>query len=135
MPNVADARSIRVRAGSTLKDISVEIPKRRLTVFTGVSGSGNLAGVRTIAASRMAHQRNLQRSSGFRGHGSAGRRCAGRTTTAIIVDQSGWAQLADRRLRDGRERDAARAVQRLGKPKIGPATAFSFNVPTRASGA
>jgi excinuclease UvrABC ATPase subunit len=143
--HVADRRGlIRVHGArvNNLKDVSVELPKRRLTVFTGVSGSGQEpAGVRHhrrgVAA---ADQRDLQRlRAGL--HADAVAAGGGRT---------GWPDDRDHRRpgADGRNprstvgtaTDANAMLRilfsRLGKPHIGPPTAFSFNVPTRtASGA
>lgn len=126
---------------NNLQDISVELPKRRLTVFTGVSGSGKSSLVfDTIAAEsqRMINETysafvqgfmpNLARPDVDRLEG---------LTTAIIVDQERMG--ANPRSTVGTATDANAMLRilfsRLGKPYVGPQTAFSFNVPTRkASG-
>ena len=126
---------------NNLKDVSVEIPKRRLTVFTGVSGLGQeLAGVRTIAAEsqRMINETYSAFVQGFMP--SLARPevdLLEGLTTAIIVDQERMG--ANPRSTVGTATDANAMLRilfsRLGKPHIGPPTAFSFNVPTRkASG-
>ncbi len=135
---------IRVRGAreNNLKDISVEIPKRRLTVFTGVSGSGKSSLVfGTIAAEsqRLINETYSAFVQGFMP--TLGRPevdVLEGLTTAIIVDQERMG--ANSRSTVGTVTDANAMLRvlwsRLGKPHIGPATAFSFNVPTRkASGA
>jgi excinuclease UvrABC ATPase subunit len=127
---------------NNLKDVSVEIPKRRLTVFTGVSGSGKSSLVfGTIAAEsqRMINETytafvqtfmpTLSRPDVDLLEG---------LTTAIIVDQERMG--ANARSTVGTATDANALLRvlfsRLGDPYVGPPTAFSFNVPMRkASGA
>jgi excinuclease UvrABC ATPase subunit len=127
---------------NNLKDVSVEIPKRRLTVFTGVSGSGKSSLVfGTIAAEsqRLINETYSAFVQGFMP--SLGRPevdVLEGLTTAIIVDQERMG--ANARSTVGTVTDANAMLRvlfsRLGKPHIGPATAYSFNVPTRkASGA
>jgi excinuclease UvrABC ATPase subunit len=127
---------------NNLKDISVELPKRRLTVFTGVSGSGKSSLVfGTIAAEsqRLINETYSAFLQGFMP--SVGRPevdVLEGLTTAIIVDQERMG--ANARSTVGTATDANAMLRvlwsRLGKPHIGPSTAFSFNVPTRkASGA
>ena len=136
-----DLISVQGARENNLKDISVEIPKRRLTVFTGVSGSGKSSLVfATIAAEsqRMINETysafvqgfmpNLARPDVDHLEG---------LTTAIIVDQERMG--ANPRSTVGTATDANAMLRilfsRLGKPYVGPPTAFSFNVPTRkASG-
>ncbi|WP_255769872.1 ATP-binding cassette domain-containing protein [Pseudarthrobacter sulfonivorans] len=136
-----DLISVQGARENNLKDISVEIPKRRLTVFTGVSGSGKSSLVfATIAAEsqRMINETysafvqgfmpNLARPDVDRLEG---------LTTAIIVDQERMG--ANPRSTVGTATDANAMLRilfsRLGTPQVGPPTAFSFNVPTRkASG-
>ncbi len=126
---------------NNLKDISVEIPKRRLTVFTGVSGSGKSSLVfGTIAAEsqRLINETYSAFVQGFMP--SLGRPevdVLTGLTTAIIVDQERMG--ANSRSTVGTVTDANAMLRilfsRLAKPSIGPATAYSFNVPTRkASG-
>lgn len=126
---------------NNLKDVSVEIPKRRLTVFTGVSGSGKSSLVfGTIAAEsqRMINETYSAFVQGFMPSLSRPEvdRLEG-LTTAIIVDQERMG--ANPRSTVGTATDANAMLRilfsRLGKPYVGPQTAFSFNVPTRkASG-
>jgi excinuclease UvrABC ATPase subunit len=136
--------SIRVRGAreNNLKDISVELPKRRLTVFTGVSGSGKSSLVfGTIAAEsqRLINETYSAFVQGFLP--SLGRPevdVLEGLTTAIIVDQERLG--ANARSTVGTVTDASALLRilfsRLGKPHVGPPTAYSFNVPTRkASGA
>jgi excinuclease ABC A subunit len=127
---------------NNLKDVSVELPKRRLTVFTGVSGSGKSSLVfGTIAAEsqRMINETYSAFVQGFMP--TLARPEVDRLeglTTAIIVDQERMG--ASSRSTVGTATDANAILRvlfsRLGKPHIGPPTAYSFNVPTRkASGA
>jgi excinuclease UvrABC ATPase subunit len=127
---------------NNLKDITVEIPKRRLTVFTGVSGSGKSSLVfGTIAAEsqRLINETYSAFVQGFMPTlGRPDVDVLEGLTTAIIVDQERMG--ANARSTVGTVTDANAMLRmlwsRLGKPHIGPATAFSFNVPTRkASGA
>ena len=127
---------------NNLKDISVEIPKRRLTVFTGVSGSGKSSLVfGTIAAEsqRLINETYSAFVQGFMPNVSRPDvDVLEGLTTAIIVDQERMG--ANSRSTVGTVTDANAMLRvlwsRIGKPRIGPATAFSFNVPTRkASGA
>jgi excinuclease ABC A subunit len=134
---------IRVRGArqNNLKDISVEIPKRRLTVFTGVSGSGKSSLVFGTIAAESQRLINETYSAFVQGFLPA----LGRPdvdvltglTTAIIVDQERLGQ--NTRSTVGTVTDANALLRilfsRLAKPTIGPPTAYSFNVPTRkASG-
>ncbi|GAB2867525.1 ATP-binding cassette domain-containing protein [Nocardioides pacificus] len=126
---------------NNLKDVHVEIPKRRLTVFTGVSGSGKSSLVfATIAAEsqRMINETYSAFVQGFMP--SLARPEVDRLeglTTAIIVDQERMG--ANPRSTVGTATDAHAMLRilfsRLASPQIGPPTAYSFNVPTRrASG-
>src|SRR5687767_15224599 len=142
--HIADSHEmIRVQGAreNNLKDVSVEIPKRRLTAFTGVSGSGKSSLVfATIAAEsqRMINETYSAFVQGFMP--SLARPEVDRLeglTTAIIVDQERMG--ANPRSTVGTVTDANAMLRilfsRLGKPHVGPPTAFSFNVPTRkASG-
>jgi excinuclease UvrABC ATPase subunit len=122
---------------NNLKDVSVEIPKRRLTVFTGISGSGKSSLVfGTIAAEsqRLINETYSAFVQGFMP--SVGRPDVDvleGLTTAIIVDQERMGP--NSRSTVGTVTDANAMLRvlfsRLGKPRIGPATAYSFNVPTR----
>ena len=126
---------------NNLKDISVELPKRRLTAFTGVSGSGKSSLVfATIAAEsqRMINETYSAFVQGFMP--TLARPEVDRLdglTTAIIVDQERMG--ANPRSTVGTATDAHAMLRilysRIGTPHVGPPTAYSFNVPTRkASG-
>ncbi|MEO6606019.1 MAG: excinuclease ABC subunit UvrA [Aeromicrobium sp.] len=126
---------------NNLKDVSVEIPKRRLTVFTGVSGSGKSSLVfATIAAEsqRMINETYSAFVQGFMPNlARPDVDYLEGLTTAIIVDQERMG--ANPRSTVGTATDANAMLRilfsRIGDPQIGPPTAFSFNVPTRkASG-
>ena len=141
--HVADSHElIRVHGAreNNLKDIHVELPKRRLTVFTGVSGSGKSSLVfDTIAAEsqRMINETYSAFVQGFMPNLARPEvdRLEG-LTTAIIVDQERMG--ANPRSTVGTATDAYAMLRilysRLGKPYVGPPTAFSFNVPTRRAG-
>src|SRR5438105_2141431 len=142
--HVADSHDlIRVRGArvNNLKDISVELPKRRLTVFTGVSGSGKSSLVFGTIAAESQRMINETYSAFVQGFMPMLARpevdVLDGLTTAIIVDQQRMG--ADPRSTVGTATDANAMLRilfsRLGEPHIGPPTAFSFNVPTRkASG-
>ncbi|NNC07318.1 excinuclease ABC subunit UvrA [Corallococcus exiguus] len=126
---------------NNLKDVSVELPKRRLTVFTGVSGSGKSSLVfGTIAAEsqRLINETYSAFVQGFMP--TLGRPevdVLEGLTTAIIVDQERMG--ANSRSTVGTATDANAMLRvlfsRLGKPYIGSSNAFSFNVPSvRATG-
>jgi excinuclease UvrABC ATPase subunit len=127
---------------NNLKDVSVEIPKRRLTVFTGVSGSGKSSLVFDTIAAESQRMINETYSAFVQGFMPTLARpdvdVLDGLTTAIIVDQERLG--ADPRSTVGTATDANAMLRilfsRLGQPQIGPPIAFSFNVPTRtASGA
>ena len=135
---------IRVQGGrvNNLKDITVELPKRRLTVFTGVSGSGKSSLVFGTIAAESQRLINETYSAFVQGFMPTLARpevdLLDGLTTAISVDQERMG--ADPRSTVGTATDANAMLRilfsRLGKPQIGPPTAFAFNVPTRtASGA
>ncbi len=142
--HAADAHDvIRVRGAreNNLKDVDVDIPKRRLTVFTGVSGSGKSSLVfDTIAAEsrRMIDETYSAFVQGFMP--SVPRPDVDMLeglTTAIIVDQERLG--ANPRSTVGTVTDANAMLRilfsKLGQPYIGGPTAFSFNIPTqKASG-
>jgi excinuclease UvrABC ATPase subunit len=127
---------------NNLKDVSVQIPKRRLTVFTGVSGSGKSSLVFGTIAAESQRLINETYSAFVQGFLPTLDRpevdVLDGLTTAIIVDQERMG--AHARSTVGTVTDASAMLRllwsRLGRPHIGPPTAFSFNVPTRkASGA
>ena len=126
---------------NNLKDVSVELPKRRLTVFTGVSGSGKSSLVFATIAAESQRLINETYSAFLQGFMPSLTRpevdLLEGLTTAIIVDQERMG--ANPRSTVGTATDANAMLRilfsRLGTPHIGPPTAFSFNVPTRkASG-
>ncbi len=119
---------------NNLKDVSVELPKRRLTVFTGVSGSGKSSLVFGTIAAESQRLINETYSAFVQGFMPTLARpdvdlLAG-LTTAIIVDQQRMG--ADPRSTVGTATDANAMLRilfsRLGKPHIGSPQAFSFNV-------
>jgi excinuclease UvrABC ATPase subunit len=126
---------------NNLRDVSVEIPKRRLTVFTGVSGSGKSSLVFDTIAAESRRLLNETYSAFLQGFMPSLARpevdLLEGLTTAILVDQERMG--ANPRSTVGTVTDANAMLRilfsRLGQPQIGPPTAFSFNVPTRkASG-
>ncbi|MEU4606232.1 excinuclease ABC subunit UvrA [Kribbella sp. NPDC023972] len=124
---------------NNLKDVSIEIPKRRLTVFTGVSGSGKSSLVfGTIAAEsqRLINETYSAFLQGFMPNLSRPEvDLLDGLTTAIIVDQERMG--ANPRSTVGTATDANAMLRilfsRLGKPHVGPPTAYSFNVPKRTA--
>ena len=127
---------------NNLKDVSVEIPKRRLTVFTGISGSGKSSLVFGTIAAESQRLINETYSAFVQGFMPTLARpevdVLEGLTTAIIVDQERMG--ADARSTVGTATDANAMLRilfsRLGQPYIGSPNAFSFNVPSvRASGA
>jgi excinuclease ABC A subunit len=136
-PHVADSHDlIRVYGArvNNLKDISIEIPKRRLTVFTGVSGSGKSSLVFGTIAAESQRLINETYSTFVQGFMPTLARpevdVLDGLTTAIIVDQQRLG--ADPRSTVGTATDANAMLRilfsRLGKPHIGSPQAFSFNV-------
>jgi len=126
---------------NNLKDVSVELPKRRLTVFTGVSGSGKSSLVFGTIAAESQRLINETYSAFVQGFMPTLARpdvdVLEGLTTAIIVDQERMG--ANARSTVGTVTDANAMLRilfsRFGQPHIGPPTAFSFNIPTRkASG-
>ena len=119
---------------NNLKDVSVEIPKRRLTVFTGVSGSGKSSLVFDTIAAESQRLINETYSAFVQGFMPTLARpevdVMDGLTTAIIVDQQRMG--GDPRSTVGTATDANAMLRilfsRLGKPHIGSPQAFSFNV-------
>ncbi|MEH0973818.1 excinuclease ABC subunit UvrA [Micromonospora sp. CPCC 205546] len=144
-PHVADTHDLlRVQGArvNNLKDVSVEIPKRRLTVFTGVSGSGKSSLVFGTIAAESQRMINETYSAFLQGFMPSLTRpevdLLEGLTTAIIVDQERMG--ANPRSTVGTATDANAMLRilfsRLGQPHIGSPNAYSFNIPTvRASGA
>jgi len=127
---------------NNLKDVSVEIPKRRLTVFTGVSGSGKSSLVFGTIAAESQRLVNETYSAFVQGFMPTIARpevdVLEGLTTAIVVDQQRMG--GDVRSTVGTATDANAMLRilfsRLGEPHIGPPSAFAFNVPSvRATGA
>jgi excinuclease UvrABC ATPase subunit len=143
--HVADSHDlIRVHGAreNNLKDISIEIPKRRLTVFTGVSGSGKSSLVFDTIAAESQRLINETYSAFVQGFMPNLARpevdVLDGLTTAIIVDQQRLG--SDPRSTVGTATDANAMLRilfsRLGEPHIGPPSAYSFNTASvRASGA
>ena len=140
----ADAHDlIRVQGAreNNLKDVSVDIPKRRLTVFTGVSGSGKSSLVFDTIAAESRRMIDETYSAFVQGFMPSVPRpdvdVLEGLTTAIIVDQERLG--ANPRSTVGTVTDANAMLRilfsKLGQPYIGGPTAFSFNIPTqKASG-
>ncbi|HVD87900.1 MAG TPA: excinuclease ABC subunit UvrA, partial [Jatrophihabitantaceae bacterium] len=135
--HVADSHDlIRVQGArvNNLKDVSVEIPKRRLTVFTGVSGSGKSSLVFGTIAAESQRLINETYSAFVQGFMPTLARpevdVLEGLTTAIIVDQERMG--ANPRSTVGTATDANAMLRilfsRLGRPHIGSPQAFSFNV-------
>ncbi|HZJ05669.1 MAG TPA: excinuclease ABC subunit UvrA [Nocardioidaceae bacterium] len=127
---------------NNLKDVTVEIPKRRLTVFTGVSGSGKSSLVFATIAAESQRMINETYSSFVQGFMPTLARpdvdALDGLTTAIIVDQERMG--SNPRSTVGTATDANAMLRilfsRLGQPHIGSPSAYSFNVPSvKASGA
>ena len=136
-----DAIRVHGARENNLKDVSLELPKRRLTVFTGVSGSGKSSLVFGTIAAESQRLINETYSTFVQGFMPSMSRpdvdVLEGITTAIVVDQERMG--ADARSTVGTVTDAHAMLRvlfsRLGSPYVGPPTAFSFNVPTRrASG-
>jgi len=143
--HVADSHDlIRVHGArvNNLKDVSIELPKRRLTVFTGVSGSGKSSLVFGTIAAESQRLINETYSAFVQGFMPALARpevdVLEGLTTAILVDQERMG--SNPRSTVGTATDANAMLRilfsRLGKPHIGSPNAYSFNVPSvKASGA
>jgi excinuclease ABC A subunit len=138
--HLADSHDlIRVQGArvNNLKDVSVEIPKRRLSVFTGVSGSGKSSLVFDTIAAESQRLINETYSAFVQGFMPTLSRpevdVLDGLTTAILVDQERMG--SNPRSTVGTATDANAMLRilfsRIGQPHIGPPTAFSFNVPRR----
>jgi excinuclease UvrABC ATPase subunit len=137
--HIADSHDlIRVQGArvNNLKDVSVELPKRRLTVFTGISGSGKSSLVFGTIAAESQRMINETYSAFVQGFMPTLARpevdVLDGLTTAIIVDQERMG--ADPRSTVGTATDANAMLRilfsRLGQPHIGSPRAFSFNIPS-----
>jgi excinuclease UvrABC ATPase subunit len=132
-----DWGSIRVRGAreNNLRDIDLDIPKRKLTVFTGVSGSGKSSLVFETIAAESRRLINETYTAFLQGFMATPARpdvdSLENLTPAIIVDQERMG--ANARSTVGTVTDAHAMLRiifsRLGEPKIGPASSFSFNIP------
>jgi excinuclease UvrABC ATPase subunit len=142
-PHVADSHDlIRVHGAreNNLKDVSIELPKRRLTVFTGVSGSGKSSLVFSTIAAESQRLINETYSAFVQGFMPTLARpevdVLDGLTTAIIVDQQRMG--SDPRSTVGTATDANALLRilfsRLAEPRLGSPKAYSFNVAS-ASGA
>src|SRR3954454_16840570 len=138
-PHPADSQDlIRVHGArvNNLKDVNVEIPKRRLTAFTGVSGSGKSSLVFSTIAAESQRMINETYSAFLQGFMPNLARpevdVLEGLTTAIIVDQERMG--GDTRSTVGTATDANAMLRilfsRLGEPHIGSPQAFAFNVPS-----
>jgi excinuclease UvrABC ATPase subunit len=129
---------IRVRGArvNNLKDVSVELPKRRLTVFTGVSGSGKSSLVFGTIAAESQRLINETYSAFVQGFMPTRSRpevdLLEGLTTAIVVDQERMG--SNPRSTVGTVTDANAMLRivfsRLGRPHIGSPKAYSFNTPS-----
>jgi excinuclease UvrABC ATPase subunit len=142
MPKRTDVIRVQGARENNLKDVSVEIPKRRLTVFTGVSGSGKSSLVFNTIAAESQRLINETYSAFVQGFMPTLARpevdVLEGLTTAIIVDQERIG--SNPRSTVGTVTDANAMLRilfsRLGTPHIGSPNAYSFNVPSvTASGA
>ncbi|WNM28047.1 excinuclease ABC subunit UvrA [Demequina capsici] len=129
-----DLIKVRGARENNLKDVSVDLPKRRLTVFTGVSGSGKSSLVFDTIAAESRRMINETYSSFIQGFMPSQSRpdvdVLEGLTTAIIVDQEPMG--ANVRSTVGTATDVHAMLRilyaRLGQPQVGPPQAFSFNV-------
>ncbi len=137
--HLADSHDlIRVQGAreNNLKDVSVEIPKRRLTVFTGVSGSGKSSLVFGTIAAESQRLINETYSAFLQGFMPTLARpevdVLEGLTTAIIVDQERMGTSTRSTVGTATDANAMLRVlfSRLGKPHIGSSNAFSFNIPS-----
>ena len=138
-PHVADRHDlIRVHGArvNNLRDVSIELPKRRLTVFTGVSGSGKSSLVFGTIAAESQRLINETYSTFVQGFMPTMARpevdVLDGLTTAILVDQQRMG--GDVRSTVGTATDANAMLRilfsLLGQPQIGSPNAYSFNVPS-----
>ncbi|MHA6694369.1 ATP-binding cassette domain-containing protein [Homoserinimonas sp. A520] len=129
-----DVISVQGARENNLKDVSVEIPKRRLTVFTGISGSGKSSLVFATIAAESRRMINETYSAFLQGFMPSQARpdvdVLEGLTTSIIVDQERMG--ANPRSTVGTATDANALLRilfsKLGQPHIGSPNAFSFNV-------
>ena len=125
---------------NNLTGVALEIPKRRITVFTGVSGSGKSSLVFDTIAAESQRMINETYSAFVQGFMPSLPRpdvdVLDGLTTAIIVDQERMG--ANPRSTVGTATDTYTMLRvlysRIGQPHVGPPTAFAFNVPTSRAG-
>jgi excinuclease UvrABC ATPase subunit len=132
-----DWGAIRVRGAreNNLRDVSLDIPKRKLTVFTGVSGSGKSSLVFETIAAESRRLINETYTAFLQGFMATPARpdvdSLENLSAAIVVDQERMG--ANARSTVGTVTDAYDMLRvifsRLGRPYVGPASAFSFNQP------
>ncbi len=135
-----DVIAVRGARVNNLKDVDVDLPKRRLTVFTGLSGSGKSSLVFGTVAAESQRLINETYSAFVQGFMPTLARpdvdVLDGITTAIIVDQERIG--GNPRSTVGTITDANAMLRilfsRLGEPYAGPSTAFSFNIPTVSGG-
>src|SRR5476649_3009656 len=140
VPDSHDVIRVHGARVNNLKDISIELPKRRLTVFTGVSGSGKSSLVFGTIAAESQRLINETYSAFVQGFMPTLARpdvdVLEGLTTAIVVDQQRMG--ADSRSTVGTATDANAMLRilfsRLGHPHIGSPQAFSFNVASAHGG-
>src|ERR671932_828007 len=134
-PHAADSHDlIRVHGAreNNLVDVSLEIPKRRLTVFTGVSGSGKSSLVFDTIAAESQRLINETYSAFVQGFMPALARpevdVLEGLTTAILVDQERMGGNARSTVGTATDANAMLRIlfRRLAEPHIGPPTAFAF---------
>ncbi len=141
VPSIADSHdviSVRGARENNLRDVSIDLPKRRLTVFTGVSGSGKSSLVFGTIAAESQRLINETYSAFVQGFMPTLARpdvdLLEGLTTAIIVDQERMG--ANSRSTVGTATDTNAMLRivfsRLGEPSAGPAFHYSFNVPAGA---
>src|ERR687896_1193147 len=135
--SMADWGSIQLRGAreNNLRDVSLDIPKRQLTVFTGVSGSGKSSLVFETIAAESQRLINETYPAFIQGFMATSARpdvdSLENLTAGIVVDQERMG--ANARSTVGTATDAYDMLRiifsRLGTPSIGPSSAFSFNIP------
>lgn len=139
---VGDAIRVHGARENNLRDVDATIPKRALTVVTGVSGSGKSSLVFDTVAAEAQRLVNETQTAFVQGFLPPSARpdvdLLEGLTAAIVVDQR--RRGGDPRSTVGTATDANALLRvlfsRLGRPHLGPPSAFAFNVPSvRASGA
>src|SRR6185312_11949943 len=138
MPDAHDFIRVHGARENNLKNVSVEIPKRRLTVFTGVSGSGKSSLVFGTIAAESQRLINETYSAFVQGFMPSLTRhdvdLLEGLTTAIIVDQERMGANSRSTVCTATDANALLRIvfSRLGVPSAGPAFHYSFNLPAGA---